>query len=107
MKHLERTVLAWCFLLLLAILLSLSIYVQVMQVKAIEKLVTERNYELAKWLADGASCREFRQCKYDASFTAFTNYAYYDGTDNEPCSDNILIRSNGGEWHEPLVEVKE
>lgn len=46
MKHFGRTVLVWCFLFLLAVLLTMSIYVQALQVKAIEKLVTERNCEL-------------------------------------------------------------
>lgn len=63
------------------------------------------NYELAKWLYEGASCGEFRECKYSCNIYSF--YSYGEEREDKPCPDGILIRSNGGEWREPLVEVEE
>lgn len=59
------------------------------------------NYEVAKWIADGASCGEFREYSFQAM--VFHDYTYTIGYGNEPCDEDIRIRSNGGEWHEPLI----
>lgn len=65
------------------------------------------NYELAKWLSEGASCGEFREWKHKDGCMVHSEFSYTVEMENEPCYDSILIRSNGGEWHEPLVEVEE
>lgn len=63
------------------------------------------NYEVAKWIAEGAKCGEFREYKYEDM--VFHDYSYTIENENEPCEDDILIRSNGGEWREPLKESEE
>lgn len=69
------------------------------------KKIRMTNYELAKWLYEGASCGEFREYKCEEYVHHY--YSYSTDGENIPCPDNILIRSNGGEWHAPLVEVEE
>lgn len=59
------------------------------------------NQELAWWLQDEKH-REYTNVS--------TNYIghefqYKEISENEPCHPNYRIRENGGEWHEPLVEV--
>lgn len=61
------------------------------------------NGELADWLSEphrqfinkviinGAACNGGLFC-------------YDEEKENDKCPDDILIRENGGEWHEPLVE---
>lgn len=72
------------------------------------QLRRQTNYELAKWLADGASCGEFREYKYsNFASSIYSCYYYGESCENEPCPDNILIRVNGGEWEEPLKESEE
>lgn len=71
----------------------------------IEEPKTRRmtNHELAWWLQDEKH-REYTNVS--------TNYIghefqYKEISENEPCHSNYRIRENGGEWHEPLVEVEE
>lgn len=59
------------------------------------------NYELAKWLYEGARCGEFRECKPSTSALIGSSYFYDKNVENEPCDEDIRIRVNGGEWREP------
>lgn len=59
------------------------------------------NQELAWWLRDcPEEHREFRTRGEDNIYSIFT---YSDETSSYTCAENILIRSNGGEWVEPLI----
>lgn len=71
----------------------------------IEEPKTRRmtNQELSWWLRD-SSRREF---KYLNDGFVYFGYSYLDNEDSTLIEDDILIRENGGEWHEPLVEVEE
>lgn len=65
------------------------------------------NYDLSKWLYEGACCGEFREMKTCKSTLIHSYYDYVESKANEPCYDDILIRVNGGEWREPLKESEE
>lgn len=60
--------------------------------------------ELSWWLRDHPE--EHREWKNREAGFVYSTLSYQDKDENEPCGD-IVIRSNGGEWHEPLVEVEE
>lgn len=61
--------------------------------------------ELVKWLCDGKD--EYRQVKYNGAISSYLVY-YQDSKDNEPVdSDNIQIRSNFGEWKDPIILIEE
>lgn len=66
------------------------------------------NQELAWWLRDcPEEHREFR-FKVDTSvFCVLSTYTYIETSRNCPCEEGIRIRSNGEEWREPEIEVKE
>jgi len=71
----------------------------------VEKEVKTRimtNYELAKWLYEGGE--HFRQVLHQYSDVIDRGWAYYEGEDNDVVED-VLIREDGGEWEEPLIEV--
>lgn len=60
--------------------------------------------ELAWWL------RENPTREYTVKGTSIAHFEYSYCANEEadaPADDDILIRENGGEWHEPLVEVEE
>ena len=61
------------------------------------------NQELAWWLRD---CPEEHRewCTINAMYI-FHIFDYVKAEANEECSKDILIRRNGGEWHEPLVDA--
>lgn len=61
------------------------------------------NKELAWWLRDGMH----REYTYEAVGYVHFEYTYFSGEAEDPVDDDILIRENGGEWREPLVEVEE
>ena len=62
------------------------------------------NQELAWWLRD--SPEEHRECSMlNDDGGVFDRHIYYDEDANEPVKDGIIIRKNGGEWEEPLVEI--
>lgn len=61
------------------------------------------NKELACWLRE----KPTREWKYKNGATVYGYYGYEEKRENEEVPDNFLIRENGGEWREPLVEVKE
>jgi len=61
------------------------------------------NKELAWWLRDNPE--EHREwCTINAMYI-FHIFDYVKAEANEECSKDILIRRNGGEWHEPLVDA--
>lgn len=62
------------------------------------------NQELAWWLRDHPE--EHRECKNKCGSIVSHDYIYSVENENEPC-DDIVIRSNGGEWREPLKESEE
>lgn len=62
------------------------------------------NQKLAFWLQDGKH-RELGHV-YGSNILCTNTYEYFTVDANSPVKDNILIRENGGEWHEPLVEVE-
>ena len=70
----------------------------------IEEPKTRRmsNQELAWWLQEG----KHREYKFpDINIQLVRSYFEYDeAVANDEVYGNILIRENGGEWHEPLVE---
>lgn len=73
----------------------------------IEEPKTRRmtNQELAWWLQEG----KHREYKFpDINIQLVRSYFEYDeAVANDEVYGNILIRENGGEWREPLVEVEE
>lgn len=58
------------------------------------------NRELSKWLRDKP--KKYRECK-DFSDAILSTYNYYESEADKPVNDSIMIRSNYGEWKEPLV----
>ena len=77
----------------------------------IEEPKTRRmtNQEFAWWLQDGIKECKHREWKYekepDPTVRSIMNYI--EVQTNDFVSENVLIRENGGEWREPLVEVEE
>lgn len=63
--------------------------------------------ELAWWLMDGIKEGKHREYKHKTDMWAYPILCYNTEKSNQPVDDNILIRENGGEWREPLVEVEE
>ena len=59
--------------------------------------------ELAYWLRE----KPTREWKYKNGVTVYGYYGYEEKCENEEVPNNILIREDGGEWREPLVEVEE
>lgn len=70
----------------------------------IEKQRRMTNKELAWWLQEG----KHREYKFpDINIQLVRSYFEYDeAVANDEVYGNILIRENGGEWREPLVEVE-
>jgi hypothetical protein len=60
------------------------------------------NQELACWLRDCPE--EHREWKYDYGTNVYCTYNYLERHADDEC-ENILIRRNGGEWREPLVDA--
>lgn len=61
--------------------------------------------ELVKWLCDGQN--EYRQVKYNGAISSTLVY-YQDSKDDEPVdSNNIQIRTNFGEWKDPIILIEE
>ena len=59
--------------------------------------------ELAWWLR----AKPTREMKYTDHESVYFEYSYYESEESVPVDKDILIRENGGEWREPLVEVEE
>lgn len=64
------------------------------------------NKELAWWLQDGIKEGKHREWKLeleiDATIRSIMTYSENQAND---FVKNVLVRENGGEWHEPLVEM--
>ena len=69
----------------------------------IEKQRRMTNKELSWWLSE----KPHRERKIVGVLHSYiyTFYTYNENEQDEEVSDNILIREDGGEWREPLVEV--
>ena len=66
------------------------------------------NKELSRWLLDGlikeGKHREWKH-KYADIVRGFFDYPESEGS--TLVNEDVLVRENGGEWHEPFVEVEE
>lgn len=73
----------------------------------IEESKTRRytNQELAWWVREKPT-REYKYKRNDCS-TIYFEYFYTEENANTTVDSDVLIREDGGEWHEPLVEVEE
>lgn len=69
----------------------------------IEKQRRMTNKELSWWLSE----KPHRERKFARAPYIYTYYTYCENEQDKEVLDNILIRENGGEWREPLVEVEE
>ena len=71
----------------------------------IEEPETRRmtNKELSLWLRENPT----REYKYQTSDYICSTFDYREYVQDKEVTDDILIRENGGEWREPLVEVEE
>ena len=69
----------------------------------IEKQRRMTNKELSWWLSE----KPHRERKFARAPYIYTYYTYNENEQDEEVSDNFLIRENGGEWREPLMEVEE
>ena len=71
----------------------------------IEEPKTRRmtNKELSWWLSE----KPHRERKFAKAPYIYTYYTYNENEQDKEVLDNILIREDGGEWREPLVEVEE
>lgn len=63
------------------------------------------NRELSFWLIEHPE--EHREFCYKTSDGIFSTYSYWKDREFHECSDSILIRYNGGEWKEPLIEMED
>lgn len=72
-----------------------------------EPIVSHRmtNQELAWWLKEHPE--EHRELKYATSSMIYTEHIYDEDSANEEVCINNRIRSNGGKWREPLIEIEE
>ena len=59
--------------------------------------------ELSRWLRE----KPTREYKYLTSDYICSTFDYREYKQDEEVSEDMRIRENGGEWHEPLVEVEE
>ena len=76
----------------------------------IEKQRRMTNKELSWWLQDGIKDGKHREIKYGCKrddVEVECQYTYLDSKCNDAVPVGFLIRENGGEWQEPLVEVEE
>lgn len=73
-----------------------------LQVPIRQRRMTEQ--ELAWWLRDCPE--EHREYKFENSIINFvkSTYEYQEKSANEEVEKFVLIRKNGGEWEEPLIE---
>ena len=56
--------------------------------------------ELSWWLSD----KSHREYRYKNNDFVFRTLAYKESKQKEEVTDRFLIRENGGEWKEPLIE---
>lgn len=62
------------------------------------------NQELAWWLIDCP--QEHREWKHEKGNVIHRSCAYTENDENEECPNDIVVRTNGGEWREPLIEIE-
>lgn len=67
-----------------------------------KKIRRMTNRELSWWLQEHKE--EHREFCYKTSDGIFSTYSYWKDREFHECPDSILIRYNGGEWKEPLIE---
>lgn len=63
------------------------------------------NQELSWWLRDCP--QEHREVREKHGYTVYQTYEYFECDADKPLKDCVLIRSNGGEWKEPLIEIND
>lgn len=64
--------------------------------------------ELAWWLLDGIKEGKHREWKLELEIDpTIRNAMNYSENQANDFVKNVLVRENGGEWHEPLMEVEE
>lgn len=61
------------------------------------------NQELSKWLREKPE--EFRETMTEHSSLIKSTYDYFQEYENHAVADGLMIRSNYGEWREPLIEI--
>ena len=71
----------------------------------IEKQRRMTKKELARWLREKPT-REFKYNNH-IGCSVFSFYTYDEYSEDEEVRKDILIREDGSEWREPLVEVEE
>ena len=71
----------------------------------IEEPKTRRmtNKELSLWIRENPT----REYKYQTSDFICSTYDYREYVQDEEVHEDVVIREDGGEWREPLVEVEE
>ena len=69
----------------------------------IEKQRRMTNKELSRWLRE----KPTREYKYLTSDYVCSTFDYREYKQDEEVDVDFLIREDGGEWREPLVEVEE
>lgn len=73
-----------------------------------KKTRTMTNRELAWWLMENPEeHREWKKIFDGKTATIHSEYVYLEGCEDKECDPEIVIRSNGGEWRVPEVEIKE
>ena len=68
----------------------------------IEKQRRMTKKELSWWLSEKPRRERITRTSY-----IYTYYVYCENEQDEEVPDDFLIRENGGEWKEPLVEIEE
>ena len=61
------------------------------------------NKELSRWLRE----KPTRESKYTIDNYVYSVHPYNENCGGEEVREDIVIREDDGEWHEPLVEVEE
>ena len=69
----------------------------------IEKQRRMTNKELSWWLSE----KPHRERKFARAPYIYIYYTYSENEQDKEIPSNILIREDGGEWREPLLEVEE
>lgn len=68
----------------------------------IEKTRRMTNKELSRWLRE----KPTREWKYTVDSTVHSVYSYDEECADKECWSEVVVREDGGEWREPLVEIE-
>lgn len=69
----------------------------------IEKFRRMTNKELSRWLREKST----REYKYNyIACSVYSTHTYTEDCGDEEVQENVVIREDDGEWHEPLVEIE-